>query len=118
MNDMSEPKSGLERALYAQIRMASLPLPLLQFRPIEGRRWACDFAWTLPEHRLIVEVEGGLWQSRSGHRSALGVLRDIEKYNTLTLAGWRVVRVTREMIENGEALALVERALVYDKKGG
>ena len=113
---MSEPKSGLERALYAQIRIAGLPLPLLQFRPIEGRKYACDFAWI--DARLIVEVEGGLWQSRSGHRSALGVLRDIEKYNTLTLAGWRVVRVTREMIENGEALALVERALVYDKKGG
>lgn len=101
-------KSELEALLYAQVKNAGLPEPLLQFRPIEGRRWAVDFTWG---SGLIVEVEGGLYQAASGHRSMTGVMRDIAKYNALTLAGWRVLRATAEMIYSGEALTMIKGAL-------
>ena len=38
-------------------------------------------------------------------------MKDIEKYNEATLRGWRVLRVTGDMIRRGEALILIERAL-------
>lgn len=36
---------------------------------------------------------------------------DIEKHNEATLAGWAVLRCTPQMIEDGTAYQLVERAL-------
>jgi very-short-patch-repair endonuclease len=101
--------STLEREMYFQIQAAGLPEPLLQFRPIKGRKYAVDFCFL--DARLILEIEGGLGQAQSGHRSYSGVVRDIEKYNALTLAGWRVLRVTSDMVHDGRALALIERAL-------
>lgn len=73
------------------------------------RRWRFDFSW--PEEKLALEVEGALWVPRSGHRTATGVMRDIEKGNAAILLGWRVLRATTEMVKNGEALKLVETML-------
>jgi very-short-patch-repair endonuclease len=105
--------SALERDMYFQIQAAGLPEPMLQFLPIEGRRWRCDFAWI--DSKLILEIEGGLYQAVSGHRSASGVIRDIVKYNALTLANWRVLRATADMVRDGRALAMVEEALCPSK---
>ena len=108
----SEPGSGLEREFWLLLRDAGLPEPLLQFQPLAPRRWRVDFCW-LPQ-RLICEVEGGLYQAASGHRSFSGVVRDIEKSNELCLAGYRLLRVTSAMIEDGSAVELVRRALGQD----
>lgn len=109
---MPEPESQLERELWQAVIEAGLPEPLLQFHPIPGRRWRVDFCWLAG--RVIVEVEGGLYQAQSGHRSYQGVTRDIEKYNMLTLGGFRVLRVTAAMIANGEAVALISDCLQRD----
>ena len=119
--------SAAEEALAWQLAAAGLPAPEREYpfaRPF-GRRWRADFAW--PGLRLAVEVEGGLYgkggrgsnapcpvcgQVPAGaHRSVAGVRRDIEKGNAAALLGWRVLRVTPQMVDNGEALALIERAL-------
>ncbi len=59
---------------------------------------------------IAVEIEGGLWiQGR--HNRATGMINDMEKYNEATLAGWAVLRVTPDMVNDGTAYQLVERAL-------
>lgn len=72
------------------------------------RRWAVDFAW--PDQMLVVECEGGVFDGRA-HGSVTGILRDIEKYNALTVAGWRVYRATQREINSGQALYDIERLL-------
>ena len=74
----------------------------------KGRGWAVDFAW--PDHWLVVECEGGVFDGRA-HGSVTGILRDIEKYNALTIAGWRVYRCTRREITSGQALTDIEHML-------
>lgn len=59
-----------------------------RFHPV--RRWRFDYA--LPDYKIALEVEGGVWTG-GRHNMPLGFLSDIEKYNTATLMGWRVVRV-------------------------
>jgi hypothetical protein len=72
------------------------------------RRWRFDYA--LPAKSLAIEVEGGAF-SGGRHTRGSGFIKDMEKYNTALLLGWRVLRVTPQMVKSGEALTWIERAL-------
>jgi len=54
------------------------------------RLWRFDFA--LPAIRVAIELDGGVW-TQGRHNRGAGYLEDIEKLNTATMAGWRVVRL-------------------------
>jgi hypothetical protein len=87
---------------------AKLPTPTTEHRFAPPRRWRFDLAW--PDVRLAVEVEGGTW-STSRHTTGAGFEADCIKYNEAAILGWRVLRVTPSMIDDGRALAAIERAL-------
>ena len=74
-----------------------------------GRRFRFDFAWPDDDRKLAVEVEGGIFTGKA-HGSVSGILRDVEKYNLAMLAGWRILRVTPTMIDDGTALEMLEQA--------
>lgn len=82
--------------LRDQIVAAGLPEPLREacFHPTRG--WRSDLSW--PDRRIAVEVEG---QAHSIKRQRNA---DIEKHNAYMLSGWRYLRVTKRMVETGEAL--------------
>lgn len=42
---------------------------------------AYRFDWAIPDLKIAAEYDGGIYQSKSGHRSKSGVQRDIEKGN-------------------------------------
>lgn len=48
--------SDPESEFLAQISVAGVPLPAVEYRGIPGRRFRFDFAW--PELMLAVEIEG------------------------------------------------------------
>ena len=72
------------------------------------RDWAFDRAW--PAYRVAVELEGGVHVG-GRHVRGRGYENDCQKYNAATLAGWRVLRFTSGMLDSGEALETLERAL-------
>jgi len=99
---------ALERILRFHLRAAGLDDGLaeqVRFHPT--RRWRFDFAW--PAELLAVEVDGGLYV-RGRHSRPGGQRGDMEKANEAILAGWRVLRVTREHLRSGEALGWIARA--------
>lgn len=60
-----------------------------------GRRWRLDFAH--PATRIGIEIEGGTWvQGR--HNRPQGFAADCEKYNSAAELGWRLFRLTPDMI--------------------
>ena len=77
-----------------------------KFHPV--RKFRFDFAW--PEHDLALEIEGGVWK-KGRHNRPLGFIKDMEKYNEAVILGWRILRVTPEMLKNGVAMQLLERAM-------
>jgi len=101
-------KSQHEDLFYQILLNTHLPMPVRHFHPWPKDRHECDFCWT--SQKLIVEVEGGIWVG-GRHVHPTGFLRDIAKYNRLTIDGYRLLRVTPDMILNGEALTLVREAL-------
>jgi len=91
-----------------QLDLAGLPAPELEFRFHPVRQWRADFAW--PAHMILAEYEGGTWTGGS-HTRGRRYESDCVKYNTATLAGWRVLRFTHDLVKNGTALAQTEQAL-------
>jgi very-short-patch-repair endonuclease len=108
-------RERFENDLAFQIRAHRMPEPAMQHRfAIElGRQWRFDFAW--PQLRLAVEVEGlvvkGGKLGMGRHHTIGGMKDDIEKYNSATLLGWRLLRFHQGQIDKGEAIAMLERML-------
>lgn len=120
-------KSVLEELLADQIKITftALPTPQREYRfaalsvglgpgirsrlAIAGLRdWRFDFAW--PRRMVAIEVQGGIL-AEGRHTRGQGYTSDCIKCNEAQLLGWRVLRVTAEMVRSGEALRLIERAL-------
>ena len=74
-------------------------------------RWRFDYA--IPEPRIALEVEGGVW-TNGRHTRPQGFLGDIEKYNTATLMGWRVFRTTPDDLLRTATLNLLKQAISGD----
>lgn len=100
--------SDAEDALLWQLRVSGVPVPTREYRFIVSRRWRFDLAW--PTLKVAVEVEGAIWTS-GRHTRGSGYEADMEKYNEAALAGWTVIRVSPEMVDDGRALAVIERAV-------
>src|SRR5947209_13588157 len=64
-----------------------------RFHPI--RRWRFDF-W-LPEHRIGIEIEGGVF-IRGRHTRGKGYETDLRKYNEAMKMGIRVFRFSTGMV--------------------
>lgn len=112
-------RSEGEEHLLWELRQLRLPEPQREYyfehsavHPVTGRprRWKADFAW--PGRKLLVEVEGGTWvKGRRSHTGGQAFEEDCEKYNAAVLAGWRLLRFTTDMVTDGRASRMIERAL-------
>lgn len=101
--------SKLEESLYFQLVDAGLDDGLVrELQAIKGRKFRVDFAW--PDQMLAVEVQGGIW-TRGRHIRPVGMVRDMEKFNLLTLDGWRVLLLTSQDVNGGKGLEMIQAAL-------
>lgn len=80
----------------------------LMFATEVGRKWRFDFA--IPESKLAIEIEGGVWIT-GRHNRASGYLKDMEKYNTATVLGWRILRFTPEQIGKEETYKMIQQCI-------
>lgn len=103
------PKSYLERITATIIENECLPMPVEEFRFCEQRRWRFDFCW--PDKKVALEVEGAVWSKNGRHTSGKGYTADCEKYNFAILDGWKLIRVTKLHIINGQMIAWLKKAL-------
>lgn len=77
---------------------------------IPGRKFRVDYLFRAA--RLVIEKNGAIWQgARGGHSSGKGLLRDYEKLNLLTLAGYRVLFYTPHQLHSGACLPVLEIVL-------
>lgn len=86
-----------------------VPLPIAEYQFAPPRRWRADW-WFPTDPPVAVEIEGGAWIG-GRHTRASGFIADIAKYNAMTIAGARLIRVTPAMVASGEVVSLVLRAM-------
>jgi very-short-patch-repair endonuclease len=103
-------QSELERTLETQIKQVGLPDPVQEFHFAKhlGRRYRADFAY--PQFGLLIEVEGGTW-TRGRHTRGGGFEKDCEKYNLAAELGYKVLRFTGAMVEDGRAITTIEKMI-------
>lgn len=111
---MTKKLSKLEETLALQIRAYKLPAPKREYKFHESRKWRLDFAYPERIPPLAIEVEGGVY-TRGRHTRPKGFKADCEKYNTLTLMGWQLLRFEREAIITGEAIDLLREVFNEQK---
>lgn len=101
--------SNLEQQFLFQIRSVGLPMPVTEYRFAPPRRFRFDLAW--PEQgKLACEIDGAVWVN-GRHSRGSGIQRDCEKFSLAAIHGWRVMRVTGDMVKSGKALKLLELAI-------
>lgn len=100
--------SELVDALLFQIRAAKLPTPEQEVRVTALRKFRFDLCW--PDLKIAAECDGGTWVG-GRHTRGAGFERDCHKMSEAVCAGYRVFRFTKAMIEGGDALNYLERAL-------
>lgn len=79
----------------------SIPIPQIEYRFHEVRKWKIDFAWYKVngiEIKVAVEIEGGVWTG-GRHVRPKGFIEDMEKYNELALQEWILLRFTPRKID-------------------
>lgn len=108
----SSKGTSAEDLLAMQLAAAGQYTVTRQYRYAPPRQLRADFLVEVNsyDHGLLVEVQGGVY-TRQAHGSVTGVLADIDRLNAATIAGYRMLRVTPQMIDSGEAMNLIERAL-------
>lgn len=76
-----------------------------QFHFSTKRGWVADFA--LPHHRILIEIDGGIWMQGGSHALPTNIIRDIEKQNEAVQLGWRPLRFTPDHLKSGDMIRLV-----------
>ena len=93
-------------------KVAGLPAPQMEAHFHPKRKWRLDYYW--PEYNLVVEVQGGIFV-RGRHVTGIGSVGDMEKFNYLTLFGYRLLLFTPRQVKSGYASAMIRAFIREDK---
>lgn len=102
-------------SIFPQVcTQSGLPKPVAEHRFHGVRKWRFDYAW--PEHKVALEVEGGLFARVKGrHARPQGIRGDMEKYNTAAGMGWLVLRCLPEELLRTATLEYIRAAIATRK---
>lgn len=79
-----------------------------EYRFTPKRKWRFDYA--IPQYKIALEVEGGIW-TKGRHTRPKGFIGDIEKYNTATLMGWKLLRTTPQDLTSQKTIKMLKCAI-------
>ncbi len=102
-------KAKQESDIFTKICKSNLSVECIkEYRFHPTRRWRFDYA--IPSHKIALEVEGGVW-TNGRHTRPQGFLKDMEKYNTASALGWRVLRTTPSELLKVATINLLKQAI-------
>lgn len=78
--------------------------PEKEYRFHKIRKWRIDYAY--PKYKVAIECDGGLWIA-GRHARPIGIIKDNEKINHLSLLGWVTFRFTPQQIVTREAVFMI-----------
>lgn len=107
-----KPKAD-PHAFIALCVSAGLPPPIPEFRFASPRRWRFDWAFIVPHlwtGKIALEIQGAIF-TQGRHVRGAELLKEYKKLNAAACLGWRVLFITPDQFERGDAIGLVRRAL-------
>lgn len=104
-------KKQEQARIRRHFRTKGLPGAETEFEFHPDRKWRFDVAW--PEHRVALEVEGGVWTG-GRHTRGAGFLADVEKYNAAAVLGWRLLRTVPSDLFFDATADLIRAAIDFE----
>ena len=103
-------KPGHQAIFASWCAAHDLPPPTFELKFHDTRKWRFDACW--PEHMVALEIEGGVFMKGGGrHNRGAGFRKDLEKYNSATADGWRVIRVLPEQLHTQHTVDFLRGAI-------
>lgn len=62
---------------------------------------------------VALEVEGGVFTG-GRHTRGGGFVGDMEKYNTATIMGWRILRVQPSTLLHSDTIKMIKKILIFN----
>ena len=81
---------------------------IAEYRFHDVRKWRFDYAILDKNIKIAIEVEGAIW-TNGRHTRGSGFIKDMEKYNTATALGWKIIRIQPK--KYGDAIKYIEMIL-------
>jgi hypothetical protein len=75
-----------------------------EYKYCKERKWKIDYY--LPDLNAAVEVEGGVWTA-GRHVNPKGFLKDMEKYNAITMAKIQLLRIDTDRLNSAYFKGLI-----------
>lgn len=72
------------------------------------RQWRFDYC--IPEHKIFIEVEGGVY-TNGRHTRPKGFMGDMEKYNSATALGWKMIRTTPSELLTTSLINIIKKTI-------
>ena len=85
-----------------------------EFKFHPSRRWRFDFLIHPKEYKIAIEIEGGVY-TQGRHTRGSGFVKDMEKYNSATILGYRVLRYSTQQI-GVNIIADIRELMKHDEK--
>ena len=85
-----------------------LPTPVTEYQFAPPRKWRWDVCFPDSEHKLAMEIDGGIW-SKGRHVRGGGFIKDMEKQNAGVMLGWSLLRFTPDQVRCGYAVDMIKR---------
>lgn len=91
---------------FASLKSLGIDQPVAEYKFHKTRKWRIDFCW--PDKKLALEIEGGAW-TNGRHTRGSGFIKDMEKYNQISVYRFFLLRVTPTEIQNGVAVDIINQ---------
>ena len=106
---------GLNEKLLLDILNTAYPNKWIgEHRGIPDRQFRFDAA-NLSD-KICIEIEGGIWLgNKGGHTSGIGYEQNLEKYNLVTIHGWKLLRYSPSMLKKHPEQILLDVMAVSNK---
>lgn len=101
-------KIASQTAFIKVLKANNIPLPIIEYQFHPTRKWRFDYYWQ--QNRFALEVEGGVWTG-GRHTRGTGFLKDMEKYNSATIMGFRIIRTVPDDLTSDTTIRMIKQLI-------
>lgn len=97
-----------KKIVVQYFRSQGIPEPVFEHKFCDDRKWRFDVAFV--EHRVAVEIDGGIWIG-GGHNRGAQIKKTWEKENEAQIMGWKILKCEPEDLCLVSTTDMIKRAL-------
>lgn len=104
-----KPEKPPQTDLFTSICKIDLKIEVVKehiFHPT--RKWRFDYA--IPEHKIAIEIDGGVWIN-GRHNRASGYVKDMQKFNAAASMGWVVLKFTPDEMYKQSTFDIIKQTI-------